>query len=645
MTCCKGTPFACLVPNDLVCHIARDASKQLIAPVQRLVDDAMKITLLSPGLTWIIHGLDFTRKERIKTVHAGRRVTPDFDLEELMKHLKDSNLTPPLPEFASRQDWIAAQKKERCELIWKNEPGVYTATDGLLVLEMPAGAPLRTIVPSALQIPLATWQHRNICHLGYQKVLSVLKKKFFWKNMRRTCKHVTDDCALCNLLKARMKLAHKHFRAKLFCTPRTAYGADYYAVKANKEGFCQILGMIDLSIGYLSLSALKKRTAANTAHELFYEIVVRKGVPLLFHSDAAREFLSTAMKSLSVTLGIVQTSTLAHNPRSNAKMERVWQYVGRCLQSMTPEQYAKYQKYVPIMAHVWNTVPDSDTGITPFEAQHGMKCRSVLDSILENPPKEGLPATADDLRTIAVSVNAFVEHIKNVKALEKTQTALKLNADGTSKIEYNLGDKVGFYLPPNDDTVRQMNKKKKHILRYVGPGELVESLSPNGTSWKIHYKGRHYYRNVMHLKPYTARGEVPAALQIAHDDSVWVGSFVATIDGAEDTHYHIGQVINITDQLTTIHYMGTKSRQLRSAVWKKLYHHPGTRLVVDEQPQHLVRNWTRFTGEVETLPREDSLIIRSNIGFTETGRINKVSRDLLNRLPFDHHIMTRTWNP
>ena len=117
-----------------------------------------------------------------------------------------------------------------------------------------------------------------------------------------------------------------------------------------------------------------------------------------------------------------------------------------------------------------------------------MKCRSVLDRVLENPPKEGLPASADDLRSIAMSVNAFTEHIKNVKAVEKAQTALKLNEDGTSKIEYTLGDKVGFFLPPSEETARQMNKKKKHILRYVGPGELVESLSPNGTSWRFYIK-------------------------------------------------------------------------------------------------------------------------------------------------------------
>ena len=49
------------------------------------------------------------------------------------------------------------------------------------MIEHPEGTVSRTIVPSSMEIPLATWQHRNLCHLGSQKILSVLKKKFIWK--------------------------------------------------------------------------------------------------------------------------------------------------------------------------------------------------------------------------------------------------------------------------------------------------------------------------------------------------------------------------------------------------------------------------------------------------------------------------------
>ena len=118
------------------------------------------------------------------------------------------------------------------------------------------------------------------------------------------------------------------------------------------------------------------------------------------------------------------------------------------------------------------------------------------------PPREGLPVTADDLRTISKSVTAFNEVIVNVKAVEKAQAANRLNGNDTSKITYELGDQVAFYLPPDQNTVKKMGKKRKHILQYCGPAEIVEILSPNHTSFKLRYKGKNYYRNVIHLSRY-----------------------------------------------------------------------------------------------------------------------------------------------
>ena len=47
----KDVPFACLVPNDLVRHIARDSQGKPDTSVTKMVKAAFKITLLAPGLT------------------------------------------------------------------------------------------------------------------------------------------------------------------------------------------------------------------------------------------------------------------------------------------------------------------------------------------------------------------------------------------------------------------------------------------------------------------------------------------------------------------------------------------------------------------------------------------------------------------
>ena len=105
----------------------------------------------------------------------------------------------------------------------------------------------------------------------------------------------------------------------------------------------------------------------------------------------------------------------------------------------------------------------------------------------------------------------------------------------------------------------------------------------------------------MHINRYKAVDQVPAALQLI---IVSVGSYVAVLDEHDAPRYHLAQVIDITDQNTTLHYMGTKSSRLRDAKWVKLYHHPGSGEVVMYQPRTLVRNWTRYTGVIDTREKE-----------------------------------------
>jgi transposase InsO family protein len=184
----------------------------------------------------------------------------------------------------------------------------------------------------------------------------ILKDTFYWRNMSKTIHDVVRKCSACALLNAQRHLAHKHFRAKLFCTPRTTYGMDFHGVAMNTLGFNNILGIIDLATNSLVLVATKGRTAAVTAHNILYEIVTRKGCPLLIHSDAAQEFVSTAMKSLSAIIGCKQTTTKAHNPRGNATIERIWQFTNKCLRQMSKAQYANFHLYMPIISHVWNSL-------------------------------------------------------------------------------------------------------------------------------------------------------------------------------------------------------------------------------------------------------------------------------------------------
>ena len=235
---------------------------------------------------------------------------------------------------------------------------------------------------------------------------------------------------------------------------------------------------------------------------------------------------------------------------------------------------------------------------------------------MDNPPAQGLPAAANDLRTIAIAAKAFNETLSNIKHVERARAANKLNSYGQPIQEFHVGDRVAFYLSPNAKEAKRMGKNPKHMLQYKGPGKIVKALSPNGTAFEIKCGAYTYRRNIMHLSKFTSEEEAPANVQLKVDYTVSVGSYVAVLDDDEDEHYHIGRVTDINENVTTIHYFSTKGRTLRSGVWAPLYHHPHSNQIVRREPETVTRNFMRYTGVVDTRDREDSLIILPNVGLT-----------------------------
>ena len=103
-------------------------------------------------------------------------------------------------------------------------------------------------------------------------------------------------------------------------------------------------------------------------------------------------------------------------------------------------------------------------------------------------------------------------------------------------------------------------------------------------------------------------------------------------------------VIDINENITTLHYLATTSKVLRSAVWQPLYHEPNGARVVTQQPDNIGRDYYRFTGTIQTRERDDSLIILPNVGLEDTMRINGDTRKILRQMSqYKHHVLNSTW--
>ena len=120
------------------------------------------------------------------------------------------------------------------------------------------------------------------------------------------------------------------------------------------------------------------------------------------------------MQRLCQLIGCQQTTTLAHHPTGNATIERLWQWIAVCLRQMTKEQYREWEKYVRLMEHIWNTSYHSVLKCTPFEAAHGLKARSAVDSLTRGTAHVDTDLmTTDGIEAMGVTARAFEQQIHN----------------------------------------------------------------------------------------------------------------------------------------------------------------------------------------------------------------------------------------
>ena len=128
--------------------------------------------------------------------------------------------------------------------------------------------------------------------------------------------------------------------------------------------------------------------------------------------------------------------------------------------------------------------------------------------------------------------------------------------------------------------------------------------------------------------------------QLITDTTVTKDSFIAVLDDVDDQRYHLAKVIDIHDDLVTVHYYATRSQNIVNAVWKPLWMTPRRKEVTWVEPQGINKESLRFTGTFSIADDKDDLIILSNVGLTEGNRIKSVSRKALS----DTGRLQNTWN-
>ena len=345
---------------------------------------------------------------------------------------------------------------------------------------------LQLVLPTEFHADVLRSLHEGAtsAHLGVEKMLELLKERFYWPECTESVK---DYCATCVTCCKRKSAAPKR-RAGLQ-TIQAGYPLQIVCVDImgplpqTEQGSKYVLVAVDYFTRWVEAYGIPNQEAMTVARKLVDEMFFRFSPPEQLHSDQGRQFESALVKEICNILGVRKTHTTSYHPQGNGMVERFNRTLLDMLSTTVGEHPSNWEQNIRRVCLAYNSSVHASTGFTPFFLMFGRQVKLPVDlmygssKMKEVPVQEYVQRLKKDLRRSyeLVRDRCVTEH-KRQKAIydEKVHGA-----------PFNQGDLVWLHSP----AVPRGLSRKLHCP-WKGPFKVAERIG-NSTSKSREYEDTH----------------------------------------------------------------------------------------------------------------------------------------------------------
>ena len=219
--------------------------------------------------------------------------------------------------------------------------------------------------------------HDQVGHLGQDRVLDLLRDRFYWPGMYADVVAYINSCARC------LRRKSQQDKAPLVnietSQPLELIHVDYLKIEPSKGNIENVLVITDHFTRYAQAFPSKTQTALTTAKLLWNNFILHYGFPEKIISDQGRNFESELIGHLCQLTGVQKLRTSPCHPQTNGQCERFNGTLLNMLGTLTPEQKKDWKSHVPALVHAYNCTRNTATGFSPYFLLFGRKPRLPVD--------------------------------------------------------------------------------------------------------------------------------------------------------------------------------------------------------------------------------------------------------------------------
>jgi hypothetical protein len=327
-------------------------------------------------------------------------------------------------------------------------------------------------------------------HLGRDKTLAQMKRRFFWHGMDKQIGEYVTTCDACQKNKPSQQrtpgllmsipsptvAGHTWTMDLITGLPRTRTGNDAIVVWTCKfSKLCHY-------------APCKTTIDAPSLARLFLNFIVRQhGMPVNIISDRDPRFTAHFWRAFWHSMGTTLSMSTAYHPQTDGQTENSNKTLEIMMRSVIDFDQKDWDEHLAAAELAVNNSKNATTGFTPFYLYYGQDARMPLDLALA-------PLTKAKANPAAVEATARWRRAQQ-QAFDNTEQAQQRQATYADQhrrpVRFAVGDRV-WLSNANLKLTGETKRARKFTERYIGPYRIKRIVNANAyelelpASLKIH---------------------------------------------------------------------------------------------------------------------------------------------------------------
>lgn len=227
-------------------------------------------------------------------------------------------------------------------------------------------------VPESAREQVMRQEHDGCLHIGFEKCIEKLKRRFYWPRMSAELKKYINRCDTCKETKhSTVSTEPMMGQQRVAVRPFQIVCMDYIqSLPRSKKGNAHLLVVLDVFSKYCLLAPVRKISSASLCSILEEQWLRKLSVPQYIITDNATTFLSKEFQDLLKRYGIQHWANARHRSQANPT-ERLNRTINAMIRTYVRQDQRLWDTKISEIEFILNNTVHATTKFTPHRVVFG----------------------------------------------------------------------------------------------------------------------------------------------------------------------------------------------------------------------------------------------------------------------------------